>query len=60
MIGANHSISFIGSDGRKYMNELCFTISTGEDYPETLSDRELEKLSKICGLNDAEKELLEL
>ena len=46
----NHMCSFIGSDGKKYINELCLDDSNGE----TCALRDIKKLK----INDKEKALI--
>ena len=65
----NKCLSFDGSDGRRYQNELCFDdskIMPGMPVPPSIWDtlplayRNLKEYEKTLGLDDDEKELLKI
>ena len=55
----NKCLSFDGSDGRRYQNELCFDNSRDEK-PLALQDLEKFAADKATALDDEEKKLLEV
>ena len=55
----NKCLSFDGSDGRRYQNELCFDNSRDEK-PLSLQDLEKFAADKVTALDDEEEKLLEV
>lgn len=52
----NRCLSFMGSDGRYYRNELCLDVSNGR----TIAAVDLDEMLVDCPLDDEEQELLDL
>ena len=52
----NRCLSFMGSDGRYYRNELCLDISNGC----TIAAVDLDEMLADCPLDDKERQLLDL